>query len=491
METFLIRAAQLILSLSILVVLHELGHYLFSRMFKVRVDKFYVFFNPKRSLVRAKKINGKWQVKFFARNVPANERIKLDESGNPVMLADGKNHVMEPVPESEMSENDWRKYPDNTEWGIGWLPLGGYCKIAGMIDESMDTTQMTREPQPWEFRTQSVWKRMGIISGGVLVNFLLALLIYSLILFHWGKTYLPLENYTYGLNYSQTMIDAGFRDGDKIIAIDGKKPQQLSDAVEMMLIDAAEVVQVEREGKFVNIEVPSDLTQKVLASKSQVVSLRTPYVIDSVFSGSLASKAGLLKGDSMIAVNGKKIDMQQEVIQQFAQSAGERISFDYGRDGQVLRTTLTMSEDGFLGVSWKNFFEVNREEYGFFEAFPAGIKMGVDRLVGYVKQFRLVFTKEGAKSIGSFGAIGSLFPPKWDWLSFWEMTALISIILAFMNFLPIPGLDGGYMVFLLYEMVTGRKPNDRFMEIAQTVGMMLLMLLFIYAIGNDIFRAFF
>ena len=489
METFFIRALQLILSLTILVVLHELGHFVFSRLLKVRVDKFYVFFNPKISLVRAKKINGKWQVKFFASNVPSNERIKLDAAGNPVM--DGKNNVMEAVPESEMCESDWRKYPDKTEWGIGWLPLGGYCKIAGMIDESMDTTQMAQDPQPWEFRSQSVWKRMGIISGGVLVNFILALVIYSAILFHWGREYMPLENAKFGLNYSQPMLDAGFRDGDKIISIDGVKPEQLGQAVELLLIDAAKEVQVARDGAIVKIDIPTDLTQRVLASQTSVASYRTPYVVDTVVAGSIAAKAGMQKGDSLVKINNKVIDMQQEVVQEIAKSKGKALSYEYYRGGELLRSSVTMGADGKLGVGWKNFFETKRVEYGFFEAFPAGIQMGVDRLVGYVKQFKLVFTKEGAKSIGSFGAIGSLFPAKWDWLSFWELTAFISIILAFMNFLPIPGLDGGYFVFLIYEMITKRKPNDKFMEVAQTIGMGLLMLLFVYAIGNDIFKAMF
>ncbi|HHT22394.1 MAG TPA: RIP metalloprotease RseP [Bacteroidales bacterium] len=488
METFFIRAAQLILSLSILVVLHELGHFGFSRLFKVRVDKFYVFFNPKRSLIRAKKINGKWQVKFFAPNVPPNERIKLDADGNPMM--DGKHHVMEQVPLSELPEGDWRRYPESTEWGIGWLPLGGYCKIAGMVDESMDTTQLAQEPQPWEFRTQSVWKRFWIISGGVIVNFLLALVIYAAILFTWGRSYLPLENLKYGLNFSQTMIDAGFRDGDKIIDIDGRVPVQLGDAVEMILIDKAEVVKVERNGTPINIELPTDLTQKVLASQKAAISYRMPFVIDTVISGSLAAKANLRVGDSLVAINDKQINMQQEVVRELADMKGQNISLDYYRDGILYRAKMKLGEDGKLGVGWKNYFKIEREEYGFLEAIPAGIKMGVDRLVGYVKQFKLVFTKEGAKSIGSFGALGQLFPPTWDWLSFWEMTALISLILAFMNFLPIPGLDGGYIMFLIYEMITRRKPSDRFMEVAQMVGMGLLMLLFVYAIGNDIFRAF-
>lgn len=489
METFFIRAAQLILSLSILVVLHELGHFAFSRLFKVRVEKFYAFFNPKFSLLRVKKINGKWNFKFLAENVQPNERMKLDINGEPLM--NGKNHVMEPVPESELPEGDWRRYPDTTEWGIGWLPLGGYCKIAGMIDESMDKTQMAQEPKAWEFRSQSAWKRLLIISGGVIVNFVLALAIYSAILFTWGREYIPLENAKFGLSFSQTLIDAGFKDGDKIIDIDGQKPRELGDAIEMILIDKAGSVTVDRDGKPLTIEIPEDLTQKALASGKGVMNFRVPFVVDTVVKGSLAYQAKMLRGDSLIAVNGKAMNMHQDIASEFANSKGKRISIDYVRNAVTYRTNLRMSDNGLLGVGLRNYLKTNREEYGFFEAIPAGIKIGVEKLVGYVKQFKLIFTKEGVKSIGSFGALGQLFPPTWDWMSFWEMTALISIILAFMNILPIPGLDGGYIVFLLYEIITGRKPSDKFMEVAQMIGMSLLMLLFIYAMGNDIFRAFF
>src|SRR5665647_450041 len=245
METFFIRALQLILSLSILVVLHELGHFAFARLFKVRVDKFYMFFNPNFSLIRAKKINGKWEVKLFAPNVPANERPKLDADGD-VMVDAKKKPVMEVIPVSELPEGDWRKYPDNTEWGIGWLPLGGYCKIAGMVDESMDTTQMAEEPKPWEYRSRSVWQRLPIIIGGVLVNFILAMVIYSAVLFTWGQDYLPLENAKYGLQFSKTMQEYGFKNGDNIVKIDGQAAEDRSDVIEKILIDGKQHVTVKR-----------------------------------------------------------------------------------------------------------------------------------------------------------------------------------------------------------------------------------------------------
>lgn len=492
METFLIRALQLILSLSILVVLHEFGHFGFARLFKVRVDKFYVFFHPKYSLLRAKKIKGKWRFKFFAKNVPANERIKLDESGNPIM-EDGKKPVMEPIPLSELPEDDWRKYPESTEWGIGWLPLGGYCKISGMVDESMDKTQMAQPPQPWEFRSRPVLQRLLIITGGVLVNFILALIIYAAVLGHWGREYIPLENARYGMNFSQTMIDAGFRDGDKIVTINGEKPNEIKDAIEAILIDYKRNVVVERDGKQVEIDLPADLTQKALSTTTAVMNYRYPFVLEGVAEDSPAAKAKLQKGDSVVAVNDKAMNIYQNISQELKLSKNSTPTITYVRNGVEQTTQLKIGEDGKLGVFLKsplNYIATEKEEYGFFASIPAGIKFGWDTLVGYIKQFKLVFTPEGAKSMGGFGTIGSLFPPMWDWQTFWNMTAFLSIILAFMNILPIPGLDGGYALFLIYELITRRKPSEKFMETAVMIGFLLLLLLVIYANGNDIVRAF-
>ena len=493
METFLIRALQLILSLSILVVLHEFGHFAFSRLFKVRVEKFYMFFNPKFSLVRAKKINGKWNVKFFAANVPANERMKLDSNGQPMM--DGKNAVMEPVPLSEMSQGDWRRYPESTEWGIGWVPLGGYCKISGMIDESMDKTQMAQPAKLWEYRSRSVWQRLPIIIGGVLVNFILALVIYSAVLFTWGKEYIPLENAKYGLSFSKTMTDIGFQNGDKILTIDGEKVDTRADAVEKILIDDAKTVTVERKNQMVRIDIPESLTQKILAAgESNLIDIRYPFVVGEVSHGSPAEKAKLIAGDSIIAVNGKEMNIFQDISAELSASKNSLSTVTYVRNGITENTEVQINEDGKLGVYMKppsNYIQSKKQEYGFFQSIPAGINMGVETLSSYIKQFKLVFTKEGAKSLGGFGSIGQLFPGAWDWQAFWLMTAFLSVILAFMNFLPIPGLDGGYVLFLVYEMITGRKPSDKFLEYAQTVGMVLLLLLLIYANGNDIFKAFF
>ena len=494
METFFIRALQLILSLSILVVLHEFGHFFFARLFKVRVDKFYMFFNPNFSLVRAKRINGRWEVRFLAKNVPANERPKRDADGDIIVDAKGRQ-VVEQIPLHELPDGDWRKYPETTEWGIGWLPLGGYCKIAGMIDESMDTSQLNAEPQPWEYRSKPVWQRLPIIIGGVFVNFILAMVIYAAVLFTWGKEYLPLENAKYGLQFSKTMVDNGFRNGDNIVAIDGKTIEQTVDVIEGILIDSKRNVTVDRNGQEVIITLPSDFAQKVLAAEeANLISIRYPFVVEEVSDGSPAADAKLQRGDSVVAINGKSASIYQDVAAELEVSKNKQIDLSFYRAGQLMHSKVQLSDDGKLGVMMKSPFEfltTKKIEYGFFEAIPAGITVGWETLSSYVKQFKLIFSKEGAKQLGGFGSIGKMFPKVWDWQIFWSMTALLSIVLAFMNFLPIPALDGGHVIFLVYEMVTKRKPNEKFMEYAQTAGMLLLFALLIFANGNDIFKAIF
>lgn len=494
METFLIRALQLILSLSILVVLHEFGHFFFARLFKVRVEKFYMFFNPGRSLIRAKRINGRWQVKLFAPNVPANERQRLNSNG--VGMVDDKGKpVMEPIPLNELPEGDWRKYPDTTEWGIGWLPLGGYCKISGMVDESMDKTQLLREPEAWEYRSRSVWERLPIITGGVVVNFILALLIYSAILFTWGEEYLPFRNAHYGFQFSPTMVESGFRQGDKILAVDDEPVTDRSEFIEKVLIDGLRNVRVQRDTLETDIRLPADLAQRVLAAEElDLISIRYPFVVEEVQAGSPAEKAGVQAGDSIVGVNGKPMNIFQDITAEMDNYAGKPVIFSVHRAGEEQQLTATLDDNAKLGVSLRplfNYFSTEKKEYGFFESIPAGINLGWETLVSYVKQFKLVFTKEGSKQLGGFGSIGKMFPKVWDWQIFWTMTALLSIVLAFMNILPIPGLDGGHVMFLLYEMITGKKPGDKFMEYAQTAGMLLLFGLLIFANGNDIFKAFF
>ena len=492
MEAFLIRALQLILSLAILVLLHEFGHFLFARLFKVRVDKFYMFFNPQFSLLRAKKIEGKWNIKFFAKNVQPNERIKLDENGNPMMS--GKHNVMEQVPVDELPLDDWRRFPEHTEWGIGWLPLGGYCKISGMIDESMDKTQLLQPAQPWEFRSRSVWQRLPIIIGGVFVNFILALIIYSAVLFVWGKEYIPVENAKYGFYFSQTMQDVGFKNGDKILKVDNLTPKTYQEVGKKIIYDNAKTVTVQRGDSVFDIQIPADIEKKILKSETSPIDICYPFVIDKVSNNSPAEKAHLQSGDSIVAINGKSMGMFQDIAKELSNSKDKQIKIDFIRKGAVQSADIQLDGKGKLGVGLRsplNYFETKKEYFGFFESIPAGIKMGVETLANYVKGFKLVFTKEGASQLGGFGTIGKLFPPVWDWQSFWMVTAFLSVILAFMNLLPIPGLDGGYVLFLIYEAITGKKPSEKFMENAVTIGFVLLVALMIYANGNDIFRALF
>jgi len=489
----LIRALQLILSLSILVVLHEFGHFAFARLFKVRVEKFYMFFNPNFSLIRAKKINGDWNFKFFAKNVPANERPKLDADGDAMHDTKGKP-IMELIPLADLPEGDWRKYPENTEWGIGWLPLGGYCKISGMVDESMDVTQMNEEPQPWEYRSRSVAQRLPIIIGGVLVNFILAMVIYSAVLYTWGQDLLPLKNAKYGLEFSNVMLNYGFKNGDNIVKIDGVPTVYRADVIEKLLIDGKQNITVSRINQLIDLTLPVDFAQKVLAShETDLVSVRFPFVIDDVQAGA-ALKANLQSGDSLIGINGKQLYIYQDIVKELDASRNTQIDLNYIRKGAVMMTKIQLDETAKLGVipvSPSAFLTIKHIQYGFFESIPAGINLGWETLTSYVKQFKLVFTKEGSKQLGGFGSIGKMFPKIWDWQSFWTLTALLSVILAFMNFLPIPALDGGYVLFLIYELVTRKKPNEKFLEYAQTVGMMLLFGLLLFANGNDLFKAIF
>lgn len=496
MEVFLIKALQLIMSLSLLVVLHELGHFTFARIFKVRVEKFYMFFNPRFSIVRWKKVNGRWQVKWFAPNVEPSMKMRLDADGDP--MKDEKGNVLyEPFTDEDraaLDDEDWRKYPENTEWGIGWLPLGGYCSIAGMVDETTDSNNMKSEPQPWEYRALPTWKRLPIILGGVLVNFISALFIYGMILHTWGKEYLPVENAVYGYQYSNTMLENGFENGDRILTVNNVAYETTGEIVQELLVDGAQDVTVLRQNDTVHVLLPEDFAQLVLASGEQdLMAPRFPFVVDQVVEGGAAIGL-LMPGDSLVSVNGVTTTAFYDVSKELEGHASDSVHLGLYRQGVLTNVSVLLDANGKLGVYTKNpylFLQTKKIEYGFFEAIPAGVELGWNTLVSYVKQFKLVFTKEGAKSIGGFGAIGNLFPSMWDWHAFWMMTAMISIILAFMNILPIPALDGGYVMFLLYEMITGHKPGDKFLERANTIGLFILLALVLYANLNDIFKALF
>ena len=439
------------LAISLLVLLHEGGHFFFAKLFGVRVDKFYIFFDWKFSLFKFK---------------PKNS---------------------------------------DTEYGIGWLPLGGYCKIAGMIDESFDTEQMKQPVQDYEFRSKPAWQRLLIMIGGVLVNFLLALFIYGQILFWWGDTYIPVKDMTMGMKFNQEAKSYGFKDGDILVGTDTKAFKDFS-ADLYRDISEAKRVDILRDGKPMSISLPGDLNLlNIIKADPAFVRPLLPARIDSVMAGSPAEKAGLKAGDHILALNGAPVDSYNEFIDQLgrredllltaktpADSLKARtVTIVFGSDAKADTATVVLTPElklGFFAPNLTAIYEPVTVEYGFLESIPAGIKYGWHVLASYVDDMKYVFSAEGAKSLGGFGAIGSLFPPMWDWYMFWKMTAFLSIILAFMNILPIPALDGGHVLFLLYEMITRRKPSEEFMIRAEYVGFGLLILLMVVANLNDILR---
>lgn len=477
----MIQAIQLILALSFLVLIHELGHFTFAKIFHVRVEKFYLFFNPWISLVRIKHFDGKWHVKFFSPN----------------------------------EDEQWAQHPETTEWGIGWLPFGGYCAIAGMVDETHSTDDLPSEPQDWEFRSKPAWQRLLIILGGILVNFVGALVIFSMLFWHWGNDTLPLKNITSGLYYSEIMQAEGFEQQDKILTINGEEPETLSDAVQAIIIEGQRDVVVLRGADTVRLTMSEGLGPRYLAAQNAfdkaerekaradknydkrryvLVAEWFPFVVDTVLPDNAAAFAGIEKGDSIVAIDGVPTPCAIQVTLELQKHPCDSITLDYYRAGERRTARLFIGDQGKIGVGPKgplDYFELEHTDYTFWQAIPAGIQYGWDILAMYVKQFRLVFTKEGAQSLGGFGAIGSMFPDFWSWELFWNMTAFLSIILAFMNFLPIPALDGGYILFLLVEIITRRKPSDRFLEIANEVGFWILIALLIFANGNDILKLFF
>ena len=435
METFLIKAAQLFLSLSILVIIHECGHFFFARYFKVRVEKFYLFFNP-------------WFTLF-----------KFKPRGS------------------------------ETEYGIGWLPLGGYVKIAGMLDESMDKAALAQAPKPWEFRVKPAWQRLIIMVGGVFMNFILAFFIYSMIAYSWGEEFLPMKNVTMGYVYNESTLQAGFQNGDIPLTADNE-PLEFMDGKTFLSIFSAKEVTVLRNGEVVTINLPSDFKNVVFEEDAKFIE-RFPFVINEVLNGSPALKAGLVGGDSIVGVNENQNLSFYEIQKLLIQNKENEITLNIFRDNQLLSFQVTPDEFGKIGVFSKSpydFYETIRVHYNLLTCVPAGIRIGISTIKMYLGQFKFIFSKEGAKNLGGFGTIGNLFPDKWSWGDFWQMTAFLSIILAIMNLLPIPALDGGHVLFLFYEVITGRKPNEKFMEYAQIAGMIFILGLLLYANGNDLFR---
>ncbi len=435
-----------------MVFLHEGGHFFFAKLFGVRVEKFYIFFD--------------WKFSLF--------KFKPKKS--------------------------------DTEYGIGWIPLGGYCKISGMIDESFDTEQMKQPEQPWEFRTKPTWQRLLIMIGGVLVNFLLALFIYAMILFHWGDTYIPVKDMTLGMKFNQEAKSYGFKDGDILI---GTEKGEFKEFGANLYRDISEAHRVDiiRDGKPMSISLPGEINMlNMIKADPAFVRPLMPAVVDSVMPGTPAAKIGMQKGDKILAINGAPIDSYNEFVDQLgrrndllltsttsADSLKARtVTLVYGNDARTDTTEVVLTPElklGFVVKSLAGLYQPKTVEYSFLESIPAGIKYGWNVLASYVDDMKYVFTAEGAKSLGGFGAIGSLFPPMWDWYMFWKMTAFLSIILAFMNILPIPALDGGHVLFLLYEMITRRKPSEEFMIRAEYVGFGIVLLLLIVANLNDILRS--
>jgi regulator of sigma E protease len=443
------QVAQLLLALSILVILHEFGHYITARWFGCRVEKFFLFFDPWFALVK-KKVG-------------------------------------------------------ETIYGIGWLPLGGYVKISGMIDESMDKEAMKQPPKEWEFRSKPAWQRLIVMLGGIIMNVLVAFVIYAFVLMLWGEKKVPSSSMKYGVHIGDsTLMKIGFKNGDKILGVDGKPVYDLTKFKKKLI--AAEQVQIERDGKELNIDLPINFIGQLIENKNQkrngFIEVRVPALVKNVPDTSLIYKAGIRKNDLIVGIDSVRFMFYDQMYSQLQQHKGKNVLLTVNRDGKDTsfnaRVQVSNDDEGILGIQrygslqemdslgWLK-FEVTK--YSFFKAFPAGVRTTFEELGNYIDQFKMILNPrtEGYKGLGGFKAIGSIFSPTWDWEWFWRMTAMLSIILAFMNLLPIPALDGGHVMFTLYEMITRRKPNQKFLEYAQVAGMILLLLLMLYANGNDWF----
>ncbi len=437
----LIKIAQLLLSLSILVIVHEFGHFITAKMFGARVEKFYLFFDAWFSLFKFKK--------------------------------------------------------GDTEYGIGWLPLGGYVKIAGMMDESMDKEQLAKPAEPWEFRSKKTWQRLIIMLGGVTLNVVLAFIIYIGMLWAWGEEYLPNSQAKYGVAVDSIGMQMGIRNGDKILALDGKPVEVFNKIAGQIILNQVKIITVERNNKKVDVAVPSNLIGKILKQqKSRFITLRTPFCIAAFAKNSNAKAAGMIKDDQVISIDTIKIQYHDQFIIKIKAYAGKTVKIGILRGSDTVYCNTHVNTDGTIGVLpytlAPKYFTLAQRNYTFFEAIPAGYRATINGIDNYMKQLRLIFSKESKayESVGGFISIGNIFPSTWDWQSFWNLTAFLSIMLAILNILPIPALDGGHVMFLLFEMITGRKPSEKFMEYAQITGMILLLALLVFANGNDIFKLF-
>jgi len=428
---------QFFASLTLLVVIHEFGHFITAKIFGVRVEKFYIFFNPGFSLFKFK-------------------------------------------PKSS-----------DTTYGIGWLPLGGYVKLSGMIDESFDTDQMKEEPKDWEFRTKPAWQRLIIMIAGVVMNFLLAIAIYSGIAFHWGDTYLPLENATDGMEYCWSAHEVGFVDGDKLVSADGENLKSLSEESVRKIVEA-KTVQVNRDGAIVDIAIPDSFMTMLMREGKGFAFYRVPFVVQKLIDGMPAAEAGLQADDRLLTINGESAYLTQ-AMRQIASHKNKSMEWSVLRGADTVNLTVTPDIDGKVGVYMKSpydLYEMEHVEYSLMESFPHGIKTAIKKITGYVSDFKYVFTPEGVQTLGGFGTVASLFPETFDFYAFWTITAFLSLVLAFMNFLPIPALDGGHILFVLIEIITRKKVSQDVLMKAQMIGVTLLLTLMLFVNLNDITRLF-
>lgn len=440
MEIF-IKILQVITCFSLLVLIHEFGHFLFAKIFGARVDKFYLFFNPWFSIFK----------------------FRIGE----------------------------------TEYGMGWVPFGGYCKIAGMVDESMDTEQLKSEPQPWEYRSKPAWQRLLIIVGGVLMNIVLAIGIYIGITYTWGDSYIKTEDVEHGFMFSEVAHEIGFRDGDKVISVGGEYVDNYLQVPATILLDDVREVQVERDGAPMTVTIDPKYIKSMLKDK-EFISLRMPFVVGKVVPDGGAERAGLAAGDSLVAVDGVPMRWFDEFRSAFAAHKGDTVRVEFVRNGERMTAAMPISAEGqagayLAGINLADIYPISTRQYSFWEAIPVGCGRAFTSIGSYLKQLKLIVSPEteAYKSVGGIIAMGNFFPGEWNWLSFWQITALISIMLAVLNILPIPMLDGGHMVFILYEMITRRTPSDKFMERAQLVGMVIVFGIVILANGNDILKLIF
>ncbi len=460
----LIKVLQFILALSILVFVHELGHFLAAKAFKTRVEKFYLFFDWGFSIFRCKKVDGKWRFKFFAKNV--------------------------------QPDDEWAK-STTTEYGIGWFPLGGYNKIAGMIDESMDKEQMKQPPQDWEFRSKPAWQRFIIMVAGVFMNVVLAICIYIGLLANYGEQYLPTSEVNkYGIVVDSLGYEFGLRDGDKIIAVDGEYIENFQEIPMQIILEKAQTIEVERNGQHVTVTLPDDaLTQLLSTQNGTFISYRMPFVVSGIIDNSAAQAGGLEVGDVIIGINDIPTPYYQDFTKYIKQFKNEDINIVVVRDFDTLALPMHLGEEAVIGAylaPLSEYFTLETKEYTFWQAIPAGFSKTFTEISDYWKQLKLIFSPKtkAYESVGGFISIGKIFPETWIWSMFWRLTAFLSIALAVMNILPIPALDGGHILFLLYEIITRRKPSDKFMEIAEYIGLALVLALVLFANGNDIIKLF-